>query len=103
MQQYKFKRGYSCDRERVLAVLRECFPVDIKEREGRFLLSYGALNEMQVWIAENKLCIETKSNLKADNATILDTNKRFRVFLEKATGYTAKQRVEMAKKEVIGD
>jgi len=30
---------------------------------------------------------------------VLDTNKRFRNFLEKATGYTAKQRMQMAKKE----
>ncbi|MEM2934289.1 MAG: DUF5611 family protein [Methanocellales archaeon] len=103
MQQYKFKRGYSSDRGRILAVLRECFPVDIEEREGRFMLSYGALHQMQVWVAENKLCVETKSNLNADSAAILDTNKRFRVFLEKATGYTAKQRVELAKREVIGD
>lgn len=103
MQQYKFKRGFSSDRERILAILRECFPVDIEEREGRFTLTYGALNQMQVWIAENKLCVETKSNLNADSATILDTNKRFRVFLEKATGYTAKQRVDLAKREVIGD
>jgi hypothetical protein len=101
MQQYKFKRGFSRDRDRILAVLRECFPVNVEEREGKFMLSYGALNQMQVWIAEDKLCVETKSNLNADSATILDTNKRFRVFLEKATGYTAKQRVELAKKEVI--
>ncbi len=77
--------------------------MNIEEKGGRFVLSYGALSEMQVWIAENKLCVETKSNLNADTAAILDTNKRFRVFLEKATGYTAKQRVEMAKREVIGD
>jgi hypothetical protein len=30
----------------------------------------------------------------------LETNKRYRDFLEGATGYTAKQRLQMAKKEV---
>ena len=103
MQQYKLKRGFSSDGARILAVLKECFPVTVEEKEGRYLLSYGALSEMQVWIAEKMLCVETKSNLNADSNAILDTNKRFRAFLEKATGYTAKQRLEMAKKEAIGE
>lgn len=102
MQQYSFKRGFSLDRERILAVLKECFPVNVEEKEGKYLLSYSALSEMQVFIADKKLCVETKSNLGADSAAVLDTNKRFRDFLEKATGYTAKQRLEMAKKAVIG-
>ena len=38
-----------------------------------------------------------------DQSLILDTNKRFRDFLEEATGYTAKERLKMAKKEVSGD
>ncbi len=102
MKQYSLKRGFSPDRERILAVLKECFPVKVEDKEGKYQISYGALSEMHVWIAEKKLCVDTKSNLGADSAAVLETNKRFRDFLEKATGYTAKQRLEMAKKEVMG-
>ena len=46
-----------------------------------------------------KLNVTTESELGVSDAVALDTNKRFRNFLEKATGYTAKQRLQMAKKE----
>lgn len=38
-----------------------------------------------------------------DDEIILQTNKAFRDFLYKATGYTAKERVKNAKKEVGGE
>jgi hypothetical protein len=55
------------------------------------------MKQMTVWV-NKKLFIDTKSDLGVDETTILDTNKRFRDFLLKATGYTAKQRRDMAKK-----
>jgi hypothetical protein len=47
--------------------------------------------------------VETESNKDVKDDVILDTNKRYRVFLEGATGYTAKERLAKAKKEVQGD
>ncbi|MFZ2537017.1 DUF5611 family protein, partial [Methanothrix sp.] len=47
-----------------------------------------------------KLNVSTESDSDAKDDQILDTNKRFRNFLEKTTGYNAKQRLQMAKKEV---
>jgi len=35
-----------------------------------------------------------------DDQTVMQTNKAFRDFLYKATGYTAKERVKNAKKDV---
>ncbi|MDM7912127.1 MAG: DUF5611 family protein, partial [Methanotrichaceae archaeon] len=61
---------------------------------------YGALKSIEVWIENKKLNVVTESAPGAADNLILDTNKRFRNFLEKATGYTAKQRLQMAKKEV---
>jgi hypothetical protein len=46
--------------------------------------------------------VETESSKDVKDDVILDTNKRYRVFLEEATGYTAKERLKMAKKEVQG-
>ena len=47
--------------------------------------------------------METESSKGAADEVIMDTNKRYRVFLEEATGYTAKERLKKAKKDVTGD
>lgn len=46
--------------------------------------------------------MDSESNKDVKDNVILDTNKRYRDFLEEATGYTAKERLKMAKKEVQG-
>ena len=97
---YSFKRGFKPDMERIRKVLEEEFPAEIKESDGMLSLSFGALKSIQVSINEKKLNVTTESDTDAKDDQILDTNKRFRNFLEKATGYTAKQRLQMAKKEV---
>lgn len=102
MQQYSFKRGFTPSPERILELVRKHFPGEIKNEGSRYTLSYGALKRMAVWIENRKLCVETESDPGARDEATLDTNKRFRRFLEEATGYTAKQRLEMAKKEVQG-
>lgn len=68
-------------------------------RRGRLLLSYGALKSIEVSIEGKKLFVTTESSDEVGDELILDTNKRFRNFLERATGYTAKQRLQQAKKE----
>jgi len=97
---YTFKRGFNADMDRIRKVLEEEFPTEIKEADGRLSLSFGALKSVHVWINGKKLVVTTESESNASDDQILDTNKRFRNFLEKATGYTAKQRLQMAKKEV---
>ena len=97
---YSFKRGFKPDLERIRSVLTEEFPTEITEAEGKLQLSYGALKSICIWIEGKKLSVTTESDSGAVDQVVLDTNKRFRDFLEKATGYTAKQRLQMAKKDV---
>ena len=97
---YSFKRGFKPDMERIREVLEEEFPAEIKEADGMLSLSFGALKSIQVSINNKKLNVSTESDSDAKDDQILDTNKRFRNFLEKTTGYNAKQRLQMAKKEV---
>lgn len=66
-------------------------------------MSYGALSRMAVAIENKKLCVETESGKGIADEIIIDTNKRYRVFLEEATGYTSKERLKNFKKEVQGD
>lgn len=97
---YPFKRGFKPDIDRIRGVLEEAFPCEVRYESGRLLLGYGALKSICVWIEEKRLNVTTESAPGASDELILETNKRYRRFLEKATGYTAKQRLQMAKKEV---
>jgi len=102
---YSFKRGFKPDMGRIRSVLAEEFPAEMKEENGVIAFSYGAMKSIRVKIEGKKLNVTTESDASAPDQMVLDTNKRFRNFLEKATGYTAKQRMQMAKKEVgrVGD
>lgn len=66
-------------------------------------MSYGALSRLVVGIDKKKLCVETEARKDVADDVILDTNKRYRIFLEEATGYSAKERLKKAKKDVQGD
>ncbi|ADE37061.1 DUF5611 family protein [Methanohalophilus mahii] len=101
MQEYKLKRGHSPDIERIYEVLEECFPSDISRKGDKLVTSYGVMKELSVWMNGKKLVVDTNSEAEGvPDEVILDTNKRFRNFLYKATGYTAKERVKNAKKAV---
>ena len=97
--EYSFKRGFKPELDRIKPALEEEFPTEIQEVDEKLLLSYGALKSIEVWIEGKKLFVTTESSDEAGDEEILDTNKRFRNFLELATGYTAKQRLQQAKKE----
>ena len=88
---------------RIRELLVRNFPVEIKEENGRSTLSYGAFARFAVWVDNKKLCVETESAKGIADDLIIDTNKRYRVFLEEATGFSAKARLKKAKKEVQGD
>jgi hypothetical protein len=100
IQEYPFKRGFSQEMSRIKSLLTKNFPAEIKEDAGKYTLSYGVFKRLTVWIDNKKLCVDTESNREAKDDVVLETNKRFRVFLEEATGYTAKERLAKAKKEV---
>ncbi len=97
--EYSLKRGYKPEVERIKKVLEEEFPSEVRLNNDHLYTSYGALKSIEAWIDGKKLSVVTESAPGVGDQEVLDTNKRFRNFLEKATGYTAKQRLEMAKKE----
>jgi hypothetical protein len=84
--------------------MEEIFQVAPKENGGKFTINYGAIKELKAWVSDKKLFVETESDRTVkDEQVILDTNKKFRDFLEEATGFTAKERLKQAKKAVQGD
>jgi len=80
--------------------LQDCFQAPVTEENGKLIVSYGALKRVEASIVDKKLCVDTTPNPNVPDEAILETNRRFRKFLDDATGYTAKQRVSKAKKEV---
>ena len=70
------------------------------EEDGKLIVSFGALQRVEASIVDKKLLVDTTPNPNVPDEEILETNKRFRKFLDDATGYTAKQRVSKAKKDV---
>ncbi|MGB9928884.1 MAG: DUF5611 family protein [Methanosarcina sp.] len=101
MQQYKLKRGFKPDIERIYSVMQETFPGEITKNNETLETAYGAMSKIKVWIENKMLCVDTVSDKSVtDDNIVMQTNKAFRDFLLKATGYTAKERIKNAKKEV---
>ncbi|MDD1676578.1 MAG: DUF5611 family protein [Methanomicrobiales archaeon] len=101
MQEFQVKRGLTHDlKERVVQASTTYFGIPPREENGILSISYGALKRLEVRLGEGgkSIIIDTESNKDAPDAMILDTNKRFRQFLEETTGFNTKERVKRAKK-----
>jgi hypothetical protein len=101
MQEYPIKRGFKQGfEERMIASLSECFGVEPSETVGQYTISYGALKMLSVSLGPkgNTLLVDTESDRAADDETILDTNRRFRKYLDAVTGYNSKERAKKMQK-----
>lgn len=101
MQEYSIKRA--CDKksgrnlgEMMVEGLRTFFDAEPRENDaGHYVISYGILKHLEVWLGEKgkTLCVDTETDKSADDdAAILDTNRRFRNYLEYVTCLSAKER-----------
>jgi len=99
MREYKFKRGYKADESRLEELIKKYFG-DYKKEGKVYVVKFGAMEELRVWIENEKLYAETKTNPKVPDEVAIQTIKTYNKFLEELTGYTAKERAKMMKKEV---
>lgn len=100
MQEYPVKRGYTKDlQENIGAGLKKFFGVEPERAGGHFRITYGALKVLDVSCgkAGKTLVVDTVSDTSATDEVILDTNRRFRRYLDDVTGYSTKERVKKAK------
>ena len=113
MQEYEVKRGTTKDlQERIDAGFADIFATKPEMLNGHYTISYGSMSRLEVWPGEkNKsVFVDTETDkavlslpdAEAD-AIILDTNKRFRQFLDMVTCFTTKERVKRAKKAAEAD
>jgi len=100
MQEYPVKRGYYRDLPGLIErSIRECFGVEPVRVGDHYQVSYGALKLLDAAPGKDgkTLLVYTESDLNAPDDVILDTNRKFRAFLDAVTGYSTKERVKKAK------
>ncbi len=100
MQAYPVKRGQAKNIEGVrLKDMMEMAFGPVEEQEGKFVCAYGALERITAWTDGKSLFVDTKANPNVDNDTAVSTRERWTAFLEKATGFTSKQRAKKIQEE----
>jgi hypothetical protein len=105
MQEYPIKRGLTKDLEaRAVAELKNCFGAEPEKTAIGYRIRSGALTRLDVVIGpgNKSVIIDTESNLTTTDDVIIDTNKRFRKYLDAVTGFSTKERVKRAK-SVVGE
>jgi hypothetical protein len=100
MQEYPVKRGLTKDLgTRIDAELRNCFGVEPVQSGTLFRIRFGALKRLDVKAGAGgkTVIIDTESDMNVADDVIIDTNRRFRRYLDAVTGFSTKERVKRAK------
>ena len=109
MQEYPIKRGYTKEfATRMVDGLAEIFGETAEENEEHYLITYGSFKRFEVYTGEKgkTLIVDSDSDMSVfdrfseeeANEIVLDTNRRFRQYLEYVTGYNTKERKKNAEK-----
>ena len=101
MQEYEVRRGHQENIEltKLMEHMQEVFG-NVQEKEGKLVSSFGALKEISAWPGKkNVLMVDTKMDLTVADDVAQQTIKAYNVFLERATGFTAKERGKRAQKK----
>jgi len=111
MQEYSIKRGFKDGlEERLKDGLEKYFDSVGNQKDGHYKIEFGSFSCLEAWVNEkgNMLCVDTESRADLYDAfaedeadkIVLDTNKRFREYLEYVTGYNTKERKKKATEAV---
>lgn len=99
MNEYDIKRGHfeKIEGDKLEIMMKDIFEkVDIKD--GKLTVSFGAIEELTVWPdGTKKLCVETKMNTDVEDKVATETIRKYNQFLERSTGFSAKDRRKRAK------
>ncbi len=98
MREYRFKRGYRPTSERLEEMLNKHFGGFERDGDYYVVRDFGAIEELRLKLENKKLYAESKTKL-TDDETSIKTIKTYNKFLEELTGYTAKERQKLMKKE----
>ena len=93
MREYDLRRGHakSLEGEGLRRIAADAFGAAGAEG-GKIIASYGALDTVTVWTDGKKLFVDMTMKTGVPDDVATNTIKAYNMFLEKATGYTAKER-----------
>lgn len=101
MNEYDVKRGHfeKIDGSKLEILMKDLFG-NVKKDGQKLKSSFGAMENITVWNDGKKsLFVETKMNTNVDDKTAADTIRLYNQFLERSTGFTAKERRKRASKD----
>ncbi len=100
MQAYEVKRGHSKNLEgEGLRLILEGIFGEVSETKGVLAVRQGALKRMTVWFDGEVLYVDTDLDREVDETTAAQTVRAYNAFLEKATGFTSKERRQRLQKK----
>ena len=97
MREYELKRGFgkTLEGDGLRRIAAETF-AQAGTDDGRVVVSFGAIERMVAWTDGKRLFVDTAMKVGAPDDVATETIKAYNTFLEKATGYTAKERSKKA-------
>jgi hypothetical protein len=97
MREYELKRGLAKELEGdgLRRIAAETFATAATEG-NRITVSFGAIERMVAWTDGKKLFVDTTMKPGAPDDVATQTIKAFNAFLERATGFSAKERGKKA-------
>ena len=99
MQSFEIKRGHGGNLENggLKSMMEEQFG-EIEENENLFTASFKALKKIDVeFVSITEIRVETETDLSATPEDSLAAHQAYNKFMENATAFNAKQRVDRAK------
>ncbi|MBA3046256.1 MAG: DUF5611 family protein [Candidatus Thermoplasmatota archaeon] len=94
MNEYDIKRGHfdKIEGDKLEILMKDSFG-NVSKKGDKLVSSFGAMENITVWcMGKKSICVETKMNTKVDDKTASDTIRMYNQFLERVTGFTAKER-----------
>jgi hypothetical protein len=100
VKEYDIRKGFQdkTQPENLKALMKEIFG-NAEEKEGKILSSYGGLKELAAWPSKKTLFVDTKMDPSVANDVARQTIEAYNTFLERATGYTSKERGKRIQKK----
>jgi hypothetical protein len=105
MQEYPVKRGAIKELPQAMVQkLTDCFGVKPRREGEHYQISYGALRLLDISLGKGgkTLVVHTESDTGAADEVILETNRRFRRYLDEVTGFSTKERMKKARSVETG-
>jgi hypothetical protein len=101
MQTYDIKRGHykNLENEGLEKLMTEIFG-GIEKEGDKYKVNYGAMKPLTVWVKSKKeLCVDIVTEKEVSDETAMKTIRAKNDFLNKATGFTAKERGKRLQKK----